>query len=76
MLQNHVRIFTGSAILVNRLKFLLDEINITSIINNGIEAGRLAGFGTLAESVDLYILKKDVALASSTIEKFQKEITN
>ncbi|MFL0072287.1 DUF2007 domain-containing protein [Tenacibaculum maritimum] len=76
MLQNHVRIFTGSAILVNRLKFLLDEINITSIINNGIEAGRLGGFGTLAESVDLYILKKDVALASSTIEKFQKEITN
>ena len=75
MLQKHVKIFSGTEILVNRLSFLLDQEEIPSIINNAIETARLSGFGPLAETVDLYIFKKDLEKATPILKNFQKEIS-
>ena len=68
-----VRIYTASAITINRLAQLLEEQNIPSIIKNNQESGRLAGFGTTAESVELYILDTDVEKAQKVVDVFKSD---
>lgn len=70
----HIKIFTGTSILVNRLAQLLDEQQIPSIVKDTRESGRLAGFGTTGDAVELHIFNSDLEKASSIIENFKKEI--
>lgn len=74
-MKEHIHIFTGTSILVNRLAFLLDEASIPSIIKNEVESGRLAGFGTTGGAVELYIFNTDKDKANLIIENFKKEIS-
>lgn len=74
-MKEHVLIFTGTAVLTNRLAFLLDEKGIPSIIKDSRESGRLAGFGTTGDAVELHIFNSDTEKASSIIEDFKKEIS-
>ncbi|WP_198938399.1 putative signal transducing protein [Tenacibaculum holothuriorum] len=73
-MKEHIKIFTGTSILVNRLAYLLDQINIPSIIKDDRESGRLAGFGTFGDSSELHIFNTDLEQATNVIENFQKEI--
>lgn len=73
-MNEHIKVFTGTSILVNRLAYLLDEISIPSIIKNEKESGRLAGFGTLGDAVELHIFNSDLEKATDVIESFKKEI--
>ncbi|WP_435261891.1 putative signal transducing protein [Tenacibaculum sp. nBUS_03] len=73
-MKEHVSIFTGSAILVNRLAQLLNAIKIPSIIKNERESGRLAGFGTTGDAVELHIFNTDIEASKKIIENFKKEI--
>ena len=50
-MSNHIKLYSGTSILVNRLAYMLDEIGISSIIKDNQESGRLAGFGTLGQSI-------------------------
>ena len=54
-MSGYIKLFSGTSILVNRLAYILDEIGIASIVKDNQESGRLAGFGTLGQSVDLLI---------------------
>uniref|UniRef100_UPI004049D3CC putative signal transducing protein n=1 Tax=Flavobacterium sp. TaxID=239 RepID=UPI004049D3CC len=73
-MQEHIKIYTGTAMMVNRLAYLLDEQNIHSIIKNEIESGRLAGFVSPENSVELYILNSDLENAKAVFEVFKNEI--
>ncbi|WP_369048881.1 DUF2007 domain-containing protein [Tenacibaculum sp. UWU-22] len=74
-MNNFTLIFTESEILVNRLRFLLNEAGIPSIIKNHEESGRLAGFGAPNNSVELFVSNKNLKEASLITEKFKKEIS-
>lgn len=74
-MKEHMNIFTGSSILVNRLAFLLNEVDVPSIVKNEKESGRLAGFGTTGDAVELHIFNTDMDKAASIIENFKKEIS-
>ncbi|CAL2086040.1 putative signal transducing protein [Tenacibaculum sp. 190524A02b] len=71
---NYINVFTGSTILVNRLAYLLQEIKIPFIIKNDKESGRLAGFGTTGDAVELHIFDSDYEATKNLIENFKKEI--
>ncbi len=73
-MEEHIKIFTGTSILVNRLVFLLNEQNIPSITKNDKESGRLAGFGTTGDSVELHILNTNLEKAKNIIDTFKTEI--
>ncbi len=73
-MKEHIKIFTGTSILVNRLAQLLDEKGIPTIIKDTKESGRLAGFGTTGSAVELLIFNSDKDKASPIIETFKKEV--
>ena len=72
--KEHIKIFSGTSVLVNRLNFLLDNKNIPSLIKDHVSSGTLAGFGTLSNSVELFIYNSDLEKATPIIEEFKKEI--
>lgn len=74
-MKNHVRIFSGNTITTNRLASLLDEAEIATLIKDIQESGRLAGFGVLGNSVELYIFESDLEKAKPIIDSFKKEIS-
>lgn len=74
MEKEHIKIYTGTAILVDRLSYLLDQAEIASLIKNHHESARLGGFGSPMNAVELFIYKSDTEKATSIIEDFKKEI--
>jgi hypothetical protein len=70
-MNEHVRIFTGTSNQVNRIASLLEEQNISFLIKNPIESGRLAGFGTSGESVELFVLNSDLKNAEKVLQAFE-----
>ncbi|MEQ6122990.1 DUF2007 domain-containing protein [Pseudotenacibaculum sp. MALMAid0570] len=74
MREEHVKVFTGTSIFVNRLKNLLGDSNIGSIVKDHVNSSQLAGFGALGNSIELFILNTDLKKATPIIEDFKKEI--
>tara|TARA_R110001632_G_scaffold130556_3_gene244659 strand:+ start:1859 stop:2089 length:231 start_codon:yes stop_codon:yes gene_type:complete len=72
----HVKIFSGTIILVNRLRSLLEEQNIGALTKDYHESARLGGFGAPINAVDLFILDSDLEKASKIVEDFKKEISS
>tara|TARA_R110000787_G_scaffold15038_5_gene46289 strand:+ start:1367 stop:1597 length:231 start_codon:yes stop_codon:yes gene_type:complete len=72
----HVKIFSGTIILVNRLRSLLEEQNIGALIKDYHESARLGGFGAPINAVDLFIIDSDLEKASKIVEDFKKEISS
>ncbi|MCT4699031.1 DUF2007 domain-containing protein [Tenacibaculum haliotis] len=73
-MKEHIKIYTGTTILTNRLAFLLDEAKIATLIKDSKESGRLAGFGTTEASCELFIYKSDSEAAQKTINDFKQEL--
>ncbi|MEN8816400.1 MAG: DUF2007 domain-containing protein [Nonlabens sp.] len=69
-MKEHIKLYTGSSIEVNRLASILEEQKITFIVKNPHESGRLAGFGTSGESVELFVLNSDIEKAQSVISDY------
>tara|TARA_R110001632_G_scaffold6324_1_gene25681 strand:+ start:20383 stop:20613 length:231 start_codon:yes stop_codon:yes gene_type:complete len=72
----HIKIFSETPIIINRLRSLLEEQNIGSLVKNQFESGRLAGFGAPMNAVDLFILNSDLEKASIIVNDFKKEISS
>jgi hypothetical protein len=70
----HIKVYTGTAIMVNKLAFLLEEKNISVIVKNPIESGLIVGFASPVNAVELYILNTDVEEAASVIEVFKSKM--
>jgi len=69
-MNKHVRILTSSAIIVQGAAQSLKEKGIVSLIKNINESGRLAGFGTLPDEVELYVLESEAEKALELIKDF------
>ncbi len=74
-MNKHIKVFSGSQIFVNRLSQLLNQIEVPFLVKDNQESGRLAGFGTLGNSVDVFIYESDLEKAKQTIEDFKQEIS-
>lgn len=68
-MEEYSRLITDSAIVINRLAFLLGEQDITTLIKDQAESGRLAGFGVPQNDVDLYVLNADYDKAQEIMER-------
>ncbi|CAM1368696.1 putative signal transducing protein [Tenacibaculum sediminilitoris] len=75
-MNKHIKVFSGSQIFVNRLSQLLNQIDVPFLVKDNKEAGRLAGFGTLGNSVDVFIYESDLEKAQPTINNFKQEIAD
>ena len=64
MKTEYLKIYTSSLIIINSIRNLLAE------------SARLAGFGSLMDSVELYILKKDLEKSEPILNAFKKEINS
>ncbi|QXP72561.1 DUF2007 domain-containing protein [Tenacibaculum sp. HL-MS23] len=73
-MKEHIKVYTGTTILTNRLAFLLDEANIATLIKDSKESGRLAGFGSTGDSCELFIYKSDSEHAQEIIDNFKQEV--
>lgn len=69
-----VKIFTGHSLTVKHLASLLDQAEIPYLIKDREESARLAGFGSLPNSVELHVYGADVERAMKVVEEFEKEI--
>ncbi len=67
-MNKHVRILTTSAIIVQGAANVLKEQGIIPLIKNINESGRLAGFGTLPDEVELYVLESEAEKALELIK--------
>ncbi len=74
MEKEHIKVFTGTQLFVNRLSNLLNDQSIATLIKDHANSGTLAGFGSPRNSVELFIYNTDLESATPIIEDFKKEI--
>ena len=74
MTTGHTKLFTGSNIIVNGLKNILDLEVISYIIKDKFESARLGGFGEQMNSVEVHVLDTDVLKAEKIIENYKEKI--
>jgi hypothetical protein len=68
---NLIRVYTGTEISVILLKGRLEEMGISSMIQNNYKSGIEVGFvGGVQSAVDLYIQQFDYKKAESIINEF------
>lgn len=72
-MNDYIKILTDSSIVINRVVQLLNEEKIPSIVKDNVESGRLAGFGTSSNDVELFVHKSDVNRAEMIIKPFMEE---
>lgn len=74
MATEHIKIFSDTSIIVNKLIGLLEQDNITPLVKDQFESARLGGFGAPMNSVELFVLDTDLEKAIKIVEDFKKEI--
>ncbi len=63
-----VLIYTGGEVIIQRLKFELEQKGINSIIKDGFKQGIAAGFvGGIPSAIDLFVAKEDIEKASEIV---------
>ena len=72
-MNKHIKIFTSSSIIVNRIASILNQNNIQTLIKDNVESARLAGFGIPSNDVELYVDNSDLESAQKIINEFKKE---
>ena len=66
-----VKVYTGTEVTVLLLKKLLEEIGVTSTIQNNYKSGIEVGFvGGIQSAIDLFILQSDFEGAEPLIRDF------
>ena len=63
-------LISESQITIQRLGLLLEEHQIGFMIKDENEAGRLAGFGTVPNTVDLYVAEEDFIRAEALVRGY------
>lgn len=66
--ENYTKIFQGSFIITNRIISELENNNISPLIKNEIESGRLAGFGVVdSHPISVYVFKDEIEKANNIL---------
>lgn len=69
-----MKIFSGSEILALALQERIETIGIDVVAKNNIQSGRLAGFGTSDQAVELFIQETEYSKALPIIDEFRLSI--
>ncbi|WP_299669423.1 DUF2007 domain-containing protein [uncultured Polaribacter sp.] len=72
----HVKIFTGSFIIIHGLKNILEQNNINTLVKDRFESARLGGYGENRSSVELFVLSADVEKAQPMVDAYKIEINS
>lgn len=75
MEKEHVKIFSGTSIIVRGLQNILDDNQIGYVVRDNVESARLAGFGAQQNDIDLYVLQNDFSKAKTFVENYQEKIS-
>ncbi len=67
-MKNLIKFRTDSAINIDRIAGILDENGIPSMIKDQNAAGNIAGFGTIDNSVEIFIEKEHLQEARRIID--------
>ena len=66
--ENYSKIFQGSFIITNRIISELENNNISPLIKDEIESGRLAGFGVVdSHPISVYVFKDEIEKANNIL---------
>jgi hypothetical protein len=68
-MNEYLRILTSTSLTVNRMASILKQHGIPTLIKDNVESGRLAGFGALANDVDLFVEKGHANKARELVEE-------
>ena len=74
MKTTHVKIFTGTEIIVKSLTHQLNDAHIPFIIKNRVESARLGEFGIPSNSVSIYVKEIDLEIALPIVNEYKKSI--
>jgi hypothetical protein len=69
-----MKVFSGSEMLAEGLKAKLEAAGVTTISKNNIQSGKIAGFGTADQAVEVFIQETHFAKANPVIEEFRMSI--
>ena len=69
-----MKVFSGSEVLAQSLQTKLNDAGVETVIKNNIQSGKLAGFRTTAQAVEVFIQETDFAKANPVIEDFRMSI--
>jgi len=70
MNEKHVKVFTGSPLLVRRLRSILEENNISSIS----KSDKIVAYEISNNIDELYVLNLDLEKAKEIVNRYEKEI--
>lgn len=71
----YVKIYTGNFITIQRIVTELEKINISPVIKDESESGRLAGFGAAIQGLqDVYVSKENQDKAQVIVETITTEL--
>ena len=66
----HITLHECSIIILQSLKHALSTANISSIIKNNTESGRLAGFVAGDNNNQLFVYEEDAVVAKNILQQF------
>ena len=69
-----MKVFSGSEVLAQSLQARLHNAGVETMMKNNIQSGRLAGFGTSDQAVEVFIQETEFAKANPVIEEFRLSI--
>ena len=70
----YIKIYSGSFILVTRLRGELEHVGITPIIKDEGESQRLAGYGSMNQGIqDVYVHQDELKEATDILERVRAE---
>ena len=72
----HIKLYTGSFIEIQRLQLDLNDAEIPFFIKNNNESAKLAGFGSLSDSVELHIFATDLERATIILNALKSELNS
>lgn len=65
-----VLVYTGTDVIISRIKFELELKGINSIVKDGFSAGLSAGFGGgVPSAIDLFVTVSDLGEATEVIKE-------
>ncbi|MDN3666847.1 putative signal transducing protein [Algibacter miyuki] len=71
---NYTKVFSGDFIIVQRMYSDLEKENISAVIKDETESGRLAGFGaTIYGLQDLYVHNDELEKALPIIQQINED---
>jgi len=69
-----MKVFSGNEILAQALQVKLEAVGIEVTTKNNVQSGRIAGFGTADQALEIFIQETNFAKANPVIEDFRMSI--